>query len=100
MCCCHGNVIKYKQALKSGFVYFQRNVVVRFSLQICMEQVRRQRMKMMMIMMMMMMMMIPKLDENTVQEAISALCLWIQDMKKEVFILIWRDCRSLADTSS
>ena len=53
-----------------------------------MEQVRRQRMKMMMIMMMMMMMMIPKLDENTVQEAISALCLWIQDMKKEVFILI------------
>ena len=51
-----------------------------------MEQVRRQRMKMMM--MMMMMMMIPKLDENTVQEAISALCLWIQEMKMEVFILI------------
>ena len=86
MCCCHGNVNKYKQALKIGFVYFQRNLVVRFSLQICMEQVRRQRMKMMM--MMMMMMMIPKLDENTVQEAISALCLWIQEMKMEVFILI------------
>ena len=97
MCCCHGNVNKYKQALKIGFVYFQRNLVVRFSLQICMEQVRRQRMKMMMKMMMMMMMMmsmmmmmmmIPKLDENTVQEAISALCLWIQEMKMEVFILI------------
>ena len=85
MCCCHGNVNKYKQAWKIGFVYFQRNLVVRFSLQICMEQVRRQRMKMMM---MMKMMMIPKLDENTVQEAISALCLWIQEMKMEVFILI------------
>ena len=34
MCCCHGNVNKYKQALKIGFVYYQRNLVVRFPLQL------------------------------------------------------------------
>ena len=30
---CHGNVKKYKQTLKIGFVYLQKNPVIRFSLQ-------------------------------------------------------------------
>ena len=44
-------------------------------------------MMVMMMMMTMMMMMILKLDENSVQEGINALLLWIQNMNMEVFNL-------------
>ena len=42
----------------------------------------------------------PKLYENTFEDEISALSLWIQKMKIEVFNLIWGGSMSLTDMDS